>query len=193
MRCILRPPFNCHRRCRDSWNDISGTSRNHVTRKKKLRWIISDGTNSQGLRGTGSWTRTDAEGFHIKFLRTLMRMRMLYVHTNISPYCTEVGMFHENHVNIRFIFTLHWRHSERYGVSNHRRLQWANNCSFRRRSKKTSELRVTGLCAGNSPVTSEFPAQKASNVENVSIWWRHHESTSRVPVSCSVVRMFRND
>ena len=45
----------------------------------------------------------------------------------------------------------------------------------RRRSQKTSKLRVTGLCAGNSPVTGEFPAQRASNVENVSIWWRHHE------------------
>ena len=32
-----------------------------------------------------------------------------------------------------------------------------------------------GLCAGNSPVTGEFSAQKASNVENVSIWWCHHE------------------
>ena len=39
---------------------------------------------------------------------------------------------------------------------------------------KTSKLRVTGLCAGNSPVTYEFPAQMASNAENVSIWWRHH-------------------
>ena len=29
--------------------------------------------------------------------------------------------------------------------------------------------RVTGLCAGNSPVTGEFPAQRASNAENVSI------------------------
>ena len=45
---------------------------------------------------------------------------------------------------------------------------------FRRRSKKTSKLRVTGLCAGNSPGTGEFPTQMASNVENVSIWWRHH-------------------
>ena len=42
------------------------------------------------------------------------------------------------------------------------------------RSKKTSKLCVTGLCAGNSPGTSEFPAQMASNAENVSIWWRHH-------------------
>ena len=42
-----------------------------------------------------------------------------------------------------------------------------------RRSNKTSKLRVTGLCAGNSPGTGEFPAQRASNV---SIWWRHHVS-----------------
>ena len=44
----------------------------------------------------------------------------------------------------------------------------------RRRSKKASKLRVTSLWEGNSPVTGEFPAQKASNAENVSIWWRHH-------------------
>ena len=25
------------------------------------------------------------------------------------------------------------------------------------------------------PVTGEFPAQRASNTENVSIWWRHHD------------------
>ena len=39
---------------------------------------------------------------------------------------------------------------------------------------KTSKLRDIGLCAGNSPVTGEFPAQKASDAENASIWWRHH-------------------
>ena len=41
--------------------------------------------------------------------------------------------------------------------------------------KKISKLRVTGLCAVNSPETGEFPAQRTSNAENVSIWWRHHE------------------
>ena len=40
---------------------------------------------------------------------------------------------------------------------------------------KTSKLRVTSLCAGNSPVTGEFPAQMASKAENVSIWLRHHD------------------
>ena len=46
----------------------------------------------------------------------------------------------------------------------------------RRKSKKTSKLLVTGLCAGNSLVTGEFPAQSVSNMEYVSISWRHHET-----------------
>ena len=43
--------------------------------------------------------------------------------------------------------------------------------------KKSSKLRVTRLCEGNSPVTGEFLAQRASNAENVSIRWRHYEYT----------------
>ena len=27
---------------------------------------------------------------------------------------------------------------------------------------------------GNPPVTGGFPSQRASNTENISIWWRHH-------------------
>ena len=36
---------------------------------------------------------------------------------------------------------------------------------FRHRSKEPSKLCVTGLCKANSPVTGEFPAQRASNAE----------------------------
>ena len=73
--------------------------------------------------------------------------------------------------------TLQWRHNERSSVSNHQRLHCLLNCRFRRRSKKTSKLCVTGLFVGNSPVTGEFPALKVSNAENVSIGWRHHVCT----------------
>ena len=74
----------------------------------------------------------------------------------------------------RFWFeTLHWRHNGRDGVSNHQPRDCLLNRLTRCRSKKTSKLCVTGLCAGNSPVTGEFPAQRASNAENVSLWWRH--------------------
>ena len=72
------------------------------------------------------------------------------------------------------ILTLHWRHNDRDGVSNYQPYECLLNCLFRRRSKKTSKLRVTGLCEGNSPGTDEFPAQMASNAENISILWRHH-------------------
>ena len=72
--------------------------------------------------------------------------------------------------------TLRWRHNDHAGVSNHQPHGCLLNRLFRRKSKKTSKLRVTGLCAGNSPGTGEFPAQMASYAENVSIWWRHHAS-----------------
>ena len=70
--------------------------------------------------------------------------------------------------------TLQWRHNEHDGVRNHQPHHCLLNRWFRRRSKKTSKLRVTGLCAGNSLGTGEFPAQMGSNAENVSICWRHH-------------------
>ena len=70
--------------------------------------------------------------------------------------------------------SLQWRHNEHDGVSNHRRLDYLLNRLFRRRLKKTSKLRVTGLCEGNSSVTGEFPAQRVNNAENIFIWWRHH-------------------
>ena len=40
----------------------------------------------------------------------------------------------------------------------------------------------------NSPVTGEFPAQMASNAENVSIWWRHHVIKIQ-PITYSLVRI----
>ena len=57
--------------------------------------------------------------------------------------------------------TLQWRHNERHGFSNHRRLDCLLNRLFRRRSKETSKLRVTDLCE-NLPVTVEFPTQRAN-------------------------------
>ena len=74
-----------------------------------------------------------------------------------------------------FPWTLQWRHNGRDSVSNHQPHDCLLNHLFRRSSKKTSKLCGTGLCAGNSPLTGKFPAQMASNAENVSIWWRHHE------------------
>ena len=82
---------------------------------------------------------------------------------------------------------LRWRHNDHAGVSNHRSRDCLLNRLFRRRSKRTSKLRVTGLCAGNSPGTGEFPAQRASYAENVSIWWRHHD---KGPITGQVIWSF---
>ena len=49
--------------------------------------------------------------------------------------------------------------------------------------KKIPKLRVTGLCVGNSSVTDELPAQRISNAENVSNWWRHHGRLSQCSIS----------
>ena len=79
-----------------------------------------------------------------------------------------ISMTRENHG-----WALRWRHNGRASVSNHQPHACLLNRLFRRRSKKTSKLRVTGLCVWNSPGTGHR-AQMASNAENVSIWWRLH-------------------
>ena len=84
--------------------------------------------------------------------------------------------FQTSHMKKSNCRTLQSRHNERNGVSNHQHHDCLLKRSFRRRSKKTSKLCVTGLCEGNSPVTGELPAQRATNAENISIWWRPHDS-----------------
>ena len=53
--------------------------------------------------------------------------------------------------------SLYWRHNDQCSVSNHQPHDCLLNRLFRRKSKKTSKRRVTGLCAGNSPVPVNSP------------------------------------
>ena len=91
-------------------------------------------------------------------------------HGYMRPLCIYRWSFWAWYVD----FPVQWRHNGRDGVSDHQSHDCSFKCLFRRRWKKTSKLRVTDLCDGYSPVTGEFPAQRDSNAENVSIWWRHH-------------------
>ena len=93
----------------------------------------------------------------------------------LRNYLFVAGKGEESKVTHIIIQTLLWRHNGRVNVLNHQPLHCLLNHSFRRRTNKTSMLRVTGLYAGKSPVSDEFPAQMASDAENVSIWWRHHD------------------
>ena len=79
-----------------------------------------------------------------------------------------------NWLNQTQCMALQWRHNGCDGVSNYKPYDCLLNRLFRGKSQKTSKLRVSGVCVGNSPVTSEFSRTKTSDVENVSIWWRHH-------------------
>ena len=94
----------------------------------------------------------------------------------VAIWCPSVSVNHITYLSglEQKWYSLQWCHNEHDGVSNHQPHDCLLKHWLRRRSKKTSKLRVTGLCEGNSPVTGEFPAQRASNPQNVSIWWRHH-------------------
>ena len=71
--------------------------------------------------------------------------------------------------------SLHWRHNDHNGVSNHQPYGCLLNRLFRRRSKKTSKLCVTGLCVGNSPGPVNSPhkgpvTRKMFPFDDVIMW-----------------------
>ena len=101
-------------------------------------------------------------------------------------------MTSENGLKYMWNMTLQWCHKERDGISNHQPHDCLLHHLFMRRSKKTSKLCVIGLCEGNSPMTSEFPALKASNEEDVTIWLRHHGG-KKYGESWSTIFLSRND
>ena len=89
--------------------------------------------------------------------------------------------------------TLRWHHNGRDSVSNHQPHDCLLNRLFRRRSTKTSKLRVIGLCVGNSPgkmfpfddVTmswgnSNYGAEQMKTGHRLDqLWWsrKHHVTT----------------
>ena len=82
------------------------------------------------------------------------------------------------------LLTLHWRHNDYDGVSNHQSHGCLLNRLFRRRPKKTPKLRVTGLCVGNSQVN--FPhkgpvARKIFPFDDVIMAIDYIKSTSPPP------------
>ena len=99
----------------------------------------------------------------------------------ICLYCSRLLQWHRSNLEIVLVplrkpwMTMRWRQNEHDSVSKHQPYDCLFNRLLRCRSKKTPKLCVTGLCAGNLSVTGEFPAQRACNAENVSIWWRHHD------------------
>ena len=74
----------------------------------------------------------------------------LFSFENMAKFCNDV----QNKCSISpwiSPMTLHLRHNDHDGVSKHQPHSCLLNRLFRRGSKKTSKLCVTGLCVGNSP------------------------------------------
>ena len=80
----------------------------------------------------------------IERINTVAR-HVCYICTHGSSFLCSVMIWYRSIVPL----SLQWRHNERDGDSNHRRLDALLHRLFRCRSRKTSKLRVTCLCEGN--------------------------------------------
>ena len=131
MEIILEMAFSAH--CTSIWkfNGISRTSMSKVAPKciwccGWVQWCATVPHSTGRCRKIVQWAwNCDPDG-HV--------MTVLPV---ILSYMTR--------------HALQWRHNDHDGVSNHQPHGCLCNRLFRRWSKKTSKLRVTGLCVGNSP------------------------------------------
>ena len=96
---------------------------------------------------------------------------VLKVHCN---YVVRFEVYRKRHFNPCTAHPLQWRHNGRDGVSNHQPHDCSLNRLFRHRWKKNIKApRHWPLC-GEFSDDRWFPAQRSSNVENVSIWRRQH-------------------
>ena len=66
--------------------------------------------------------------------------------------------------------TLQWRHNGHDSVSNHQ----PHDCLLNRYSGTDQRKHQSSASLAFEFFSPGFPAQRASNAENVSIWWRHH-------------------
>ena len=168
--CVFRWPY--------TWDyryiavDYSTISKTIWKKKSKRLFTLCSHKNCPYLTGE-LWGAFVLSSLYKRY-REISRMHSIY----LTVYCDMSFSFDRKSSNQRkripkHQHSLQWRHNERDGVSNHRRLYYLLNRLFRHRSKKPSKLRVTGLCERNPPVTGGFPSQKPSNAENYFIWWRH--------------------
>ena len=98
-----------------------------------------------------------------------------WIQDNISTYIDEIVLLTG--------LALQCRHNEHDSVSNHRRLDCLFNRLFRRRSKKTAKLCVTGVCEGNLPVSAQVDSDsELFPFDNVITAWvnvKSHDNSHR--------------
>ena len=121
--------------------------------------VTNDNVRCRWWRSLRPITCTDSHQLlfnpcHTEFNLENMKMHLRFYH--FKPYTSWrcslfCSLWYWSHP------ALQWRHNEGHDVSNHRHLDFLLNRMLRHKSQKTSKLRVTGLCEGNSPVTGGFP------------------------------------
>ena len=119
----------------ENWTLIERRVR-HLERMVLGRYLLSCHTVKTAIHKCDPTTVTDNSGGKDKH--------------SISPVRTPVISRQQL---LPFESSLQRHHNEHDGVSNHHHHDCLLNRLFRCRSKKTSKLRVTGLCVGKSPVT----------------------------------------
>ena len=140
------------------WNIVNLTIENKIQSKSKFiyfnsrKYLWNCRLFNQAVRGAKA----------INTPRTYATNKNEYFHTSSFNDGLLTHAFSKTSLITVTSYWTRWR-------LNHQPHDCLLNRLFRRRSKKTSKPRVTGLCVGNSPVTGEFPAQMACNAENVSI------------------------
>ena len=101
-----------------------------------------------------------------------LQMAPLKFHTKFWTHTPQRRHFTEFHFCLRFMIYLncdvikdkHYNDVIRTAIASPiTSLTIIYSTVYKRRSKKTSKLRVTGLCEGNPLVTGEFPAPRASD------------------------------
>ena len=111
----------------------------------------------------------------------------IYLQFTIS---SVIGNKHIFKIATQMARTLRWRSIRHGGVSNrqpHLTIVYSTVYSGADQRKHQSSASLA-FVRGNSPGTGEFPAQMASNAENISIWWRHHGSmtwSTHVVILCT--------
>ena len=85
--------------------------------------------------------------------------------------------YHIYHNWMREHNTLQWRHNGRDGVSDHQPHECHTQPFIQVQIKENIKAQRLWPSCREFPGDRwiEFPTQRASNADNVSIWWRHHE------------------
>ena len=133
-----------------------------------------------------SFWRNFHHWMHWEFLKwqlpvqPVMKISSLWRNFRFSRHDPLTNCYTTSQCGVRFEVIAHYVKTNHYCdvimCHNHRCPRCLLDCLFRCWSNKTSKLRVTGFCEGNSPVTGDFPRAKGQLRRKcfytmTSSWW----------------------